>query len=148
MSQIQTKSLSKTGIKVIIAINGKTSGESGAYAVQGNRGSTDQHTLRVYGTIALKSGWTTSVKFHTHDYNWVAKISCSFSCHLLKSFSDCSTIQAAQARAHAFGVVNCISGISTPNENRVSRHVDNAIHIASTMIICVFSIYAMGMQIA
>ena len=98
--QIQTHSLSKTGSKVVIAINGKMNGYSGLLAVDGS--STDQHTLRVAGTIALKRGWTTSVKIFTTDKNWMAKSSSGFSCHLLTTSNGCTAKQSAQSLAQVF----------------------------------------------
>ena len=98
--QIQTHSLSKTGSKVVITINGKTNGYSGLLAVDGS--STDQHTLRVAGTITLKSGWKTSVKIFTTDKNWMAKSSSGFSCHLLKTSNGCTAKQSAQSLAQVF----------------------------------------------
>ena len=100
--QIQTDSLSKTGNKVVITINGKTNGYSGLLGVDGNRRSTDERTLRVAGTITLKSGWKTSVKIFTRDNNWMAKSSSGFSCHLLKTFNGCTDKQAAKSLAQVF----------------------------------------------
>ena len=114
--QIQTDSLSKTGSKVVITINGKTNGYSGLLAVDGS--STDQHTLRVAGTITLKRGWTTSVKIFTTDKNWMAKSSSGFSCHLLKTSNGCTAKQSAQSLAQVFAFVE---GQMSNTSNRTSR---------------------------
>ena len=103
--QIQTHSLSKTGTKVVIALNGETNGYRSLIAVDGNRRSTNQRTLRVAGTITLKSGWKTSVNIFTRDNNWIAKSSSGFSCHLLKTFNGCSGKQASQVSSPIFPFV-------------------------------------------
>ena len=100
--QIQTRLLSTNMVKVAIAIKGKANVNSGLLAVQARQDSTDQRIIRVTGTIALKRGWKTSVKMFTKDDNWVTKKSSGFGCHLLKTFSGCTTNQQAEALVQVF----------------------------------------------
>ena len=103
--QIQTHSLSKTGAKIVITLNGETKDYSALLAVDGDRRFTDPRTLRVTGTLALKSGWKTSVKIFTRDNNWMAKSSSGFSCHLIKTFDGCTDKQSVQVLAQMFTFV-------------------------------------------
>merc|ERR1712032_1609648 len=104
-AQIQTRSLSKTGAKIVITLKGDTNDFTGLLAMGGSRRSIDQRTLMVAGTIALKSGWEASVKIFTRDNNWTAKSSSGFSCHLIKTFDGCMNKQSAQSLARVFSIV-------------------------------------------
>ena len=99
---MQMRSLVTDMAKLVIAINGKTNVNSGLLAVQARQDSTDKRTLRVTGTIALESGWKISVKMLTKGDIWVAKSSSGFGCHLLKTFSGCTTNRQAQALVKVF----------------------------------------------
>ena len=116
--QVNAQLLPKTGAKVLIALNGKINGLGCPFAVIGPGGSSDEYTLRVAGTIALKSGWTISVKFQTRDTNWVATVASTFSCHLLKTFIGCSDKQMALRLAPIFGFYdNNVSNTSASFRN-------------------------------
>ena len=76
--QVNAQLLPKTGVKVVIAVNGKT-GFGMPFAEIGPGVSTDECTQGVVGIFALKSGWKTSVRFWTGDKNWVATTASRFS---------------------------------------------------------------------
>ena len=100
---MQTNSLSKTGAKIVIAINGKTNGNGGLYAVTGNGEFSNQRTRTVAGIIAIERGWEISVKMFTKNKMWVAKRASGFSCHLLKTFDGCTNERAHQIQAQMLG---------------------------------------------
>ena len=121
--QIQTHLLSKTGAKIVIALKGDTNGYSGILAVDGDGKSTDQRTLRVAGTITLKTGWKISVQIFARD-NWMAKSSSAFSCHVFKTFDGCTNKQTAQALARAFTFVKDQMNNTINRTSRADTNVD------------------------
>ena len=100
--QIQAQSLSTIGAKIVIALNGKRNSNGGVFAAESNGRSSGQRTLRVAGTIAMKRGWKASVRIFSKDKSWVAKGSSGFSCHLLKTFDECTDKFQAQVLAQIF----------------------------------------------
>ena len=76
--------------------------------MEGNRGSSILRALRVTGTIALKSGWKTSVEIFTNDKKiWLAKSGSGFSCHLISKFAGRMAKQTTNALAQQrFNFVN------------------------------------------
>ena len=112
--------MSKATAKIVIALNGKRNGHGGLFAVQGNGGSTDQRTLYVAGTIALKKGWKTSVQIFSKDQNWIAKSQSGFSCHMFKTFDGCTDTQQAEILAQVFA----FSDGQMDNRNNSTEHTE------------------------
>ena len=141
------RSVSTNMAKVVIAINGKANVNSGLLAVQARQDSTDQRTLRVTGTIALKHGWKISVKMFVKDDNWVAKSSSGFGCHLLKTLAGCTTNQQAQTLVKVFDFFishinndsDVIADFDVNNSPEDSKTVPEDLSDTSLSISCAFS---------
>ena len=157
--QIQTRSLSKTGAKIVITLKGDTNDFTGLLAMGGSRRSIDQRTLMVAGTIALKSGWEASVKIFTRDNNWTAKSSSGFSCHLIKTFDGCTNKQSAQSLARVFSFVkdkmkntdNLVgadtSVVMLPDPIRAAEEPTDDAEDASYIFVCVSAVIILTIQI-
>ena len=105
--------------KITIAVNDKPDSNGGLFAVETNGANKHQSSLSVAGTIALKSGWKTSVKVFTDDKDWFAKTQSGFSCHILKTFHGCTDAQQAQKLDQVFAFVDgtTIQNISNSSES-------------------------------
>ena len=105
--QVQADSLPKAKTKIVLALQQKTNGHGGLFAIEGNGGSTDKRTLRVSGTVALRKGWTVAVKVFTlKDKKWTANSQSGFSCHMLKTFDGCTKEQISRSFAQVFAFMN------------------------------------------
>lgn len=151
---MQTRSLSKIGAKIVIALDGKKNGNGGVFAAEGNGGSSDQRTMRLAGTIAMKRGWKASVKIFSKDTSWVAKSSSGFSCHLLKTFNECADKTQAQVLAQMFNFSSAQMTDSSPTvsgaTSAVMRATDIFANIATTVpsiLVRIFMVTAFSLAV-
>lgn len=68
-AQVRFDQASGGMFRVVISVNGQLDLNSGMHAVSGNKGSTNYFTLRVAGTIYMKTGDTVSVNVYSKTDN-------------------------------------------------------------------------------